>query len=268
MGPDAVGGVMAGLPRYLRLVEVVGTGGSGTVWRARDRRAGRDVAVKLIELGNGSGDGGPDRTDRFEREARALARLRGVPGVVAVHALGRDGEGRAWIVTDLWPGGTLADRSFPVPAGEVVAMGEVLAGALSRAHALEVVHGDVTPANVLLDGRGGVGLADFGVAVLLGGRSVPGAAGSPSPLTPPPFTPDHAAPEVRDGAGPSPASDVFGLGATLRAATGPARGLDEVLARCCDPDPARRPTAAGARELLAAERRRRDRATRGRPGAG
>jgi serine/threonine protein kinase len=248
---------MVGLPTHVRLVEVVGTGGSGTVWRARDRRAGRDVAVKVIEPGSGSDPG----LERFEREARALARLRGVPGVVAVHALGRDGDGRAWIVTDLWPGGTLADRSVPVPAEEVVAMGEVLAGALARAHELEVVHGDVTPANVLLDGRGGVGLADFGVAVLLGGRS-------PAPNTAPPFTPAYAAPEVRDGAGPSPASDVYGLGATLREAAGPVRGLDDVLARCCGADPARRPTAAEVRAMLATEDRRRARATRGRPGGG
>jgi serine/threonine protein kinase len=237
----------ASLPSHLRLVEVVGTGGAGTVWRARDRRAGRDVAVKVVDLG------GPDGAGRFESEVRALARLRGLPGIVAVEAVGVGDDAQAWIVSELWSGGSLADRPRPVPPDVVVEVGVVVAAALAGAHGVGVVHGDVTPANVLLDGRGGAGLCDFGLAVLAG----------PQEGSVPAFTPAYSAPERLEGSPPSAAGDVFGLGATLRAVAGPVRGLDEVVARCCAPDPGERPAAAAVADLLASERRRRSRATRG-----
>ena len=127
----------AGLPTRLRPVEVVGRGTQGVVWAARDTATGRDVAIKLIAA---------PEADRFETEARALARLRGVPGIVGVVELGRTARGVGWLVTELVPGGTLADRgqsTLRVP--ELAAIGERLATGLAIAHERGVHHGDITP---------------------------------------------------------------------------------------------------------------------------
>ena len=291
MAPDRP----ASLPAHVRLIDVVGTGGSGTVWRARDRLAGRDVAVKVIDLPGGRSSGDPasiGRADRFEREARALARLGDHPGILTVRMVGIDDDGRAWLVTDLLSGGSLATRVFgsgapsPLSADQAVQVGTQVAGALAHAHALDVVHGDVTPANVLLaddgdvagdadgDSTGSAVLADFGLAVV----PDPGDAGSKAADGA--LTPAYAAPERRAGAGPSPADDVHGLGATLWAAvtgavpgprSGPTadplgrdlpRGLADVLVACCSPTASGRPTAAEAERLLIEERRRRSRTRR------
>lgn len=272
----------ASLPGHLRLIDVVGTGGSATVWRARDRRRGRDVAVKVIELGS-DGAGDPLEVawlgDRFEREARALARLGDHPGVLSVHSVGVGDDGRAWLVTDLLPGGSLADRVLgPVPPVPLdpdrgVRLGLDLAEALAHAHAHGVVHGDVSPSNVLFDGEGAGGgrgvLADFGLArVQESGRDGSVVDGA--------LTPAYAAPERHRGAPPTPASDVYGLGATLwaalagtppgavgvaRAAEVP-RGVDEVLTACCRRSPADRPSAIEVHRSLSAEQRRRARVRR------
>jgi non-specific serine/threonine protein kinase len=245
------------------LIEVVGVGGSGTVWLARDRRAGRDVAVKVIDIGTDQG-----RAERFEQEARALARLAPHPNVLAVRALGVGDDGQAWLVTDLVPGPDLADlidAGGAIAAGRLLRIGSHLAAGLSHVHAAGVVHGDVTPANVLVGDGDTAVLADFGLAAVEEADDL--ARG---------HTPAYAAPERLRGGPPSAAGDVFGLGATLWAAAtgappdaasigpgrldGPPRGIDAVLLACCHPEPTRRPTAAAAGRLLAAERRRRDRA--------
>lgn len=268
---------------------VIGTGGSATVWRARDRRVGQDVAVKVIELSAADPRGHPTvagRAERFEREARALARLGEHPGILTVRMVGVGDDGRAWLVTDLVTGGSLATRVFgsaaptPLTADRAVEVGAQVANALAHAHALDVVHGDVTPANVLIDGDGDgdlvdrVVLADFGLAVVQG----PGVAG-PAAVDGA-HTPAYAAPERLAGDGPSPPDDVHGLGATLWAAitgvvpgpvSGPTadplgrdlpRGVADVLVACCRPTASERPTAAEAERLLIAERRRRSRTRR------
>ena len=186
----------AGLPTRLRPVEVLGRGAQGVVWAARDTAAGRDVAVKLIAA---------PEADRFETEARALARLRDVPGIVGVIELGRTARGVGWLVTELVPGGTLADRgqsTLRVP--ELAAIGERLASGLAIAHERGVHHGDITPANVVLDAHGRAELVDFAMASL-----------DAEPGRPPGCTPRFAAPERLRGAAPDPASDVHTLAATL-----------------------------------------------------
>ncbi|HNK38383.1 MAG TPA: protein kinase, partial [Microthrixaceae bacterium] len=182
------------LPSGIRLIEVVGRGGSAVVWRARDRRAGRDVAVKVIGL---PPDGPPrERTrDRFERELRALARLRH-DHVLAVSAAGTDRD-CCWVLTPL-ADDSLAGRTDRAPItdpDELCELALAVGSALAAAHRLDVVHGDVTPANVLFcDGR--PVLADFGIAVLDAGAGTgPGW----------PATPGWAAPERLDGAEPTAA---------------------------------------------------------------
>lgn len=250
------------LPSGIRLIEVVGRGGSAVVWRARDRRAGRDVAVKVIGLPL---DGPPrERTrDRFERELRALARLRH-DHVLAVSAAGTDRD-CCWVLTPL-ADDSLAGRMDRAPIADPAELCELalaVGSALDAAHRLDVVHGDVTPANVLFYDRRPV-LADFGIAVLDAGAGTgPGW----------PATPGWAAPERLDGAEPTVASDVYGWAATVWSAatarrpplarppdpTVLPRGLDAVVADACEPDAAQRVGLADALRRLDAERRRRDR---------
>lgn len=215
-----------GLPTRLRPVGLLGRGSSAAVWRALDADSGTEVAVKVLD--------GP--AVRHEQEARALGRLRGVPGVCAVHELGRTPDGVAWMVLDLASGGTLADR-VPLAPDDAVRVWRSTAGTLSAVHELELCHGDVTPSNVLLDELDRPLLADFGLAEL-------GPAGATQP--PAGLTPAFAAPERLQGAAPSPASDVFALAATLRAclADEPSGALAELLDRCRDARPWARPTAA------------------------
>ena len=251
------------LPPHLRLVRPLGSGGSATVFLGRDRRAGRDVAVKVLEVGSD-----PANRARFEHEARALARLATVPGVVAVRSMGVGEDGVAWIVCDLMTGGSLADRLHdgPLAEADVAQVGRSVAAALGRAHDLDVIHGDVTPANVLFDDRGVARLADFGMASL--GDPAPAVdGGTGAPPRDRAVTPAFAAPERRAGDPATAASDVYGMGATLWAAScgtppaGPAapapvavpRRLHRVLAPCIASDPAARPgprqVAAGLADL-------------------
>jgi len=198
--PDAIG------PYPVR--ETLGQGGMGVVYRARDERLGRDVAIKLLE-----DQGSELRRARFAREARALARLRH-PNVVTVHAAG-DHEGRPFLVMDYVPGRSLHDRVVaegPLHPVEAAALVRAIARAVHEAHRLGLVHRDVKPANVLVDADGAPLLTDFGLCQ--------DAAGGES-LTAPKTTlgtPGYMAPEqVRDAKEAGPPADVFGLGATLYA---------------------------------------------------
>ncbi len=232
-----------GLPTRLRPVRPVGAGGSAVVWCARDTDLGVDVAVKVLRGTDPSGV----RTSRLEQEARALARLAGVPGICALHEVGCTAAGTGWVVLDLAVGGTLADRS-PVPDEEVLRVAVVVACTLAAAHAHEVCHGDVTPTNVVFDAGGAPLLADFAMSAL-GGPGDPDGG----------LTPAFAAPERLRGASPRPESDVFGLGATMRAVAvapdepGRVGGVASAwLARCVLEDPTQRPTATELAEGLAA----------------
>jgi len=229
------------------------------VWRARDRRRGVDAAVKVVLL---SGERGDLRRSRFEAELRSLVRLSEEPSVLPVSAAGSD-EDVAWIMTPL-ADASLVDlvqgRGPFTPTG-AVSLGESIAAALMAAHALGVVHGDVTPANVL-ELAGEAVLADFGMASLNG--PLGGSHGA---------TPGWAAPEVLDGGSCTPASDVYGLGATVWTAVSGdlsrpgcppdvsqvPRGVAEFIDACCDPDPERRPAAVRVRGMARAELARRSR---------
>ena len=237
-----------GLPTRLRIGERLGGGATSTVWRARDLVTGADVVVKVIDTAHAAG--------RLEREARALARLRGVSGVLVVHELGRSADGTGWIVADLAPGGSLRDRLAdgdppPLDATAARRVAAALAAALEAAHSRHVVHGDVSPANVLFDRDDAALLADFGSADL-DGISDPVRQG---------FTPAHAAPERRGGAAASAAGDVYSLASSVSVACGrPDEDLAALLVECLDEQPGRRPTAAQVVAALAGT------AGRGEPG--
>lgn len=228
-------------------VELLGYGSGGEVWLARDRATGTPVALKRLRAGADLG-----ARDRLRREAAVLA---GVDHshVVRLRTVVGDGHGDGVVlVLDLASGGSLARLLATrrrLRPGEVVTVAVPLAQALATVHALGLVHGDVTPANVLFDADGRPLLSDLGVARLLGAG--PGA---------PHGTRGYVDPAVLAGALPGPASDVHGLAATcLAALTGTAPydelggrlpvpdgthpGLVAVLERALAPDPWDRPAA-------------------------
>jgi hypothetical protein len=203
--PHAEDRIVAG--RY-RLSRVVGRGGMGVLWAARDEMLGRDVAVKELRPCVGGADQhDPVSRERALREARAAARVTH-PSAVTVYDVVEE-DGRPWIVMELLPSRTLADVLVdgPLAPAAVARIGLDLLDALIAAHAAGVVHRDVKPGNVLLaDGR--TVLVDFGIAVVDGDASLT----SPGLLL---GSPAFMAPERARGETPTPASDLWSLGATL-----------------------------------------------------
>jgi len=183
--------------RY-RLIERIDEGGAGEVWRARDEKLDRDVAIKLL---------GPDADDafraRFADEARRAAAVVH-PNVVTVFDEGRDGAD-AFMVMELVPGKTLreivAERG-PLPAHEVARLIRQVAGALDAAHAAGVVHCDVKPANIIVDREGVAKLTDFGIARAARDRDEQELLG----------TARYIAPERVEGGPVTARTDVYGLG--------------------------------------------------------
>ncbi|MBT2438984.1 serine/threonine protein kinase [Streptomyces sp. ISL-36] len=202
--------VIAG--RY-RLLDVLGEGGMGTVWRARDEALGRDVAVKEVRAPAGLAATDVRRLyARLEREAWAAARITH-RNVVTVYDVATDDD-RPWIVMELIPGLTLSevlDAEGPMPPRRAALIGADVLAALRAAHEAGVLHRDVKPANVLLANDGRAVLTDFGIAAVEGA----------SPLT---MTgelvgsPEFLAPERALGRTPGPPSDLWSLGVLLYAA--------------------------------------------------
>ncbi|GAA3501788.1 serine/threonine-protein kinase [Streptomyces prasinosporus] len=151
--------VLAG--RY-RLDARIGSGGAADVHRGLDLRLRRPVAVKVFRTG-----GDADMEERFRSEGVILARLHH-PGLVTAYDAGRH-DGRAYLVMQLIEGPTLKDRiaEAPLSPEETAALGAGLARALAHAHEAGVVHRDVKPSNILLDGAGRPHLTDFGISRLL-----------------------------------------------------------------------------------------------------
>jgi tRNA A-37 threonylcarbamoyl transferase component Bud32/sugar lactone lactonase YvrE len=255
--------------RY-RLTETIGAGGMGVVWRARDEVLDRDVAVKEVVF--------PVRLPEAERrlacarslrEARAAARL-SHPAVITVHDV-IEHDDRPWIVMELFRSGSLADLlgAGPLPIPRVARIGLEMLEALSAAHAAGVIHRDVKPSNVLVDGSRAV-LTDFGAAAIM---DDPALTQSGVLIG----TPAYLAPERARHRRTGPESDLWSLGATLYAAveghppytgedslavlsallTGDpephvrAGSLAPVLDGLLKPDPAQRLTAPQAAAMLA-----------------
>ncbi|HEU5288628.1 MAG TPA: protein kinase, partial [Candidatus Limnocylindria bacterium] len=145
--------------RYL-LLERIDAGGAGEVWRARDERLGRDVALKIL-----GADADEAFRGRFADEARRAAAV-AHPNVVTVFDEGRDGED-SFMVMEFVRGKTLRDmiaERGPLPAHEAARIVAQIAAALDAAHEAGVIHCDVKPANVILDEHGTAKLTDFGIA--------------------------------------------------------------------------------------------------------
>ncbi len=145
---------------HYEILALAGAGGMGEVYRARDTRLGRTVALKLIA--GQSGDD-PQRRSRFEREARAIAALNH-PRICAIHDVASH-EGRDFLVMEYLDGETLEQRlrRGPLPLRELLRVAIEIAEALVAAHREGITHRDLKPSNVMLT-RGGVKLLDFGIA--------------------------------------------------------------------------------------------------------
>ncbi|MEW1753743.1 serine/threonine-protein kinase [Streptomyces angustmyceticus] len=199
--------------RY-RLVERIGQGGMGTVWRARDEVLARQVAVKRLHVApHLDADELARRYERTTREAQAAARINH-PNVVGVHDV-VDDAGMPCIVMEYVPSTTLGDlikeaarQDSSVTPREAARIGRGMVAALRAAHSAGVLHRDVKPGNVLLGEDGRVVLTDFGIAVASGTSTLTKTGELVGSI-------DYLAPErVRSGS-PGPASDLWALGATL-----------------------------------------------------
>jgi hypothetical protein len=253
--------------RY-RLEREIGVGGMGSVWLATDLTLDRQVAMKRAHaISTAHGD-----TTRLQVEA-ALANAVRHPNIVEVYGTVGEADDQ-WLVMEYVPARSLAqliadEQTLSVP--RAIHYVRQIADALDAVHRAEVVHGDVKPANILVPDNGVAKLSDFGVSRQVWNEETLNTTG---PVI---GTPAYMAPELLDGKRPSPASDVFALGATLFAAVegeppygaegaplstvkrmahndmAPMRNagpLAPLLASMLATEPAERPTAAGASRLL------------------
>lgn len=260
--------------RY-RVMDTLGSGGMGEVWRAEDLHEGHEVALKIITL-----DGDPVREAAFRREAGVAARL-SHPHVVAVRDHGTadlDGRRVLFLAMDLVDGQPLSTRiTGPLPVADALIWADQISQALDAAHQAGIVHRDIKPSNVLIDQDGAAMLCDFGIARLPDNRrhtlTVTGAAiGTPAYMSP-----EQARGDKTLGA----PSDMYSLGCLLHelltgttpfdgtgwnvlhqhvhAAPAPLstlrpglpRELEHLVLQLLDKDPCGRPTAAQARARLA-----------------
>jgi len=205
------------------IVAAAGAGGMGEVYRARDTRLDRTVALKILPVAD------PDRRARFEREARSVAAL-SHPHICTLHDVGRH-DGIDYLVMEFVDGVTLASRlaGGTLPIDEALRIGIEVAGALDHAHRHGIVHRDLKPGNIMLarsgktaSGASHAKLLDFGLAKAMASEA--GGAGASAEATPTgPLTTEgsllgtlqYMSPEQIEGVGVDARSDLFAFGAVL-----------------------------------------------------
>ncbi|MET0166226.1 MAG: serine/threonine-protein kinase [Vicinamibacterales bacterium] len=200
------------------IFSLLGAGGMGEVYRGRDPRLGRDVAIKVLPA-NASSD--PGRLQRFEQEARAAAALNH-PNILAVYDVGVY-DGVPYIVSELLEGQTLRERvsSGPIPIRTALDYAVQIAHGLAAAHEKGIVHRDLKPDNVFLTRDGRVKILDFGLAKLIDQEST-GVVSGVLPTSPPGTIPGlvlgttgYMSPEQVRGEHVDRRTDVFALGVVL-----------------------------------------------------
>jgi serine/threonine protein kinase len=253
------------------LVALIGAGGFGEVYRARDTRLGRTVAIKILPSTD------PELRARFEREAQAIATLHH-PHICTLFDVGREND-VDYLVLEYLDGETLAARlkRGPLETAAALAIAGDIAEALERAHAEGIVHRDLKPANVMVT-PDGVKLLDFGLAKL---RSTP--MPPPTTLAPTQWTPgvtsrgtvlrtiEYMSPEQLAGREAGTRSDIWAFGCVLyelltgvrlfdsprgRQLSVRPKYLAQVISKCLEPDPSQRwPSIRDVREALHDHRR-------------
>ncbi len=245
--PEALASLFPGY----EIETLLGRGGMGAVYRARQKSLDRLVAIKLLPFDLGVQE---DFAERFRREATALAQL-SHPHVVPVYDFGQADDGHFFMVMEYVAGSDLAVRlqRGPMPPAEAIAVVRQVCDALEFAHAHGVIHRDIKPSNILLDADGRVKVADFGIAQLAG-TELRTTLTSPGMLL---GTPEYVAPEqLRPDAVVDERADIFSVGVMLyemltgqlpRGVFRPlaelvpaARGLDRVITRALQSEPALR----------------------------
>jgi serine/threonine-protein kinase PknK len=200
-GPDEPEG-------YENLVRI-DQGGFATIYRARDTRFDRAVALKVLHSENLT----DHQLRRFRTECLATGRVSAHPNIVTVYDAGTTRGNRPWLAMEYCSGGSLAGKvaaQGPLAVSDVISIGARLCSALSAAHQAGVLHRDVKPANVLLTSYGEPALGDFGIASVF----IEDDTRSIAPETAA-YTVVHAAPEILEGQAGSPAADIYSLGSTL-----------------------------------------------------
>jgi serine/threonine protein kinase len=268
---DLVGTLVDG---RFEILEQLGQGGMGTVYRARQRSIGRDVAMKVLDP---RFDGNITAVKRFFREAKLASQL-AHPNTVGIIEFGQSQEGRLFLAMELVRGITLHDAlaAGPMPPERIARIGLQLCDAIEAAHALGIVHRDLKLENVMLLERDLVKVLDFGLARTLDGDERATATGV---IT---GTPRYMAPEAVTGAPPAPPQDLYALGVMFGelatggalwdaptfesllarklepvALTGVAGPIAQLVKRLVDANPAARPTVGETRaalELMRGER--------------
>lgn len=253
---------------HYRILEQIGSGGMGEVYRARDERLERDVAVKILPSSAVPDEGA---RKRFRREALALSRLNH-PNIATVHEFDSQDE-IDFLVLELVPGITLSERiaQGPMPEAEIVRIGEQLAEGLAAAHGEHVLHRDIKPSNLRLTPAGRLKILDFGLATVvqpIGDRSTTETITAQNAVV---GTIPYMSPEQLRGEPLDPRTDIYSAGAALyelacarkafpegtstavigailgRPPTPPSAinrgisaGLDAIILRCLEKTPARR----------------------------
>ncbi|MCJ7755295.1 MAG: serine/threonine protein kinase, partial [Thermoanaerobaculales bacterium] len=189
---------------HYQIVERLGGGGMGLVYKARDTRLNRDVALKFLPK---EWSHEPLLRERFSREARAASAL-DHPNICTVFDIGETNDGQLFIAMAYCTGPTLKNRIHegPLPVEQAVDLAIQIGSALERAHEAGIVHRDIKPANILLTDRDQVKIVDFGLAKLAGEAAVTregSVIGTPAYMSP-----EQASGEEVDGR-----SDLWALGA-------------------------------------------------------
>ena len=226
---------------HYEIVDILGRGGMGEVYRARDTRLNRDVALKLLPAAVAHD---PNRVARFRREARTLASLNHT-GIGAIYGVTGEGHLEA-LVLELIDGPTLAEKlqRGSLPMSEALTTGRLLAEAIEEAHATGILHRDLKPANIKVNDDGVVKILDFGLAKVLapepGTPDVDLTAESPALLF---GTPAYMSPERIRGVAADERSDIWAFGCVLFEMLTGSRAFagattPEVMARVLEREPA------------------------------
>jgi serine/threonine protein kinase len=203
---------------HYEILDLLGSGGMGDVYRAQDTKLGREVAIKVLPE---EFTADPERLARFEREAKVLASLNH-PHIAQIHGLEED-DGQRFLVLELVEGETLAERISrgPIPVDEALPIARQIALALEAAHGRGIVHRDVKPANVMITEDGVAKVLDFGIARPLE-AAAPGEETGTRTITGPPTrpgvvmgTPAYMSPEQLRSERADRRSDIWAFGVTL-----------------------------------------------------